>query len=112
MQPTSGSGNADITQGSSQEWKARDAAQAVVDRGRQAADAAQRGAESAYDTAKRTVHDQPALTMLGIFAFGVVLGAVLISGSRRASTYDRFMDHLHDYAPSQSQLRDLRRRFF
>lgn len=112
MQSTSGSGNADVSHGASQEWKARDAAHAVADRGRQAADAVQRTADNAYDTAKRTVQDQPALTMLGVFAFGVVLGAVIMSGSRRSSGYDRFLDTLHDYTPSQSQLRDWRRRFF
>jgi hypothetical protein len=107
MNPSSGSGNTDVTQ----EWKARDAAQAVVDRGREAADAVQRTADNAYDTAKRTVQDQPALTMLGVFAFGVVLGAVLMSGTRRSNS-DRLMDYLYDHAPSQSQLRDWRRRFF
>lgn len=103
-------GNTDVSQGT-QEWKSRDAAQAVMDRGRQAADTVQRTADEAYHTAKRTVQDQPALTMLGVFAFGVVLGAVLMSGTRRSS-YDRFMDQVHEYTPSQSQLRDWRKRFF
>lgn len=113
MQSNYGSGNADVSQGT-QEWKSRDAAQAVVDRGREAGENLQRTAENAYDTARRTVQDQPALAMLGVFAFGVVLGAVIMSGmsGTRRSSYDRLMDQLQDYAPSRSQLRGWRRRFF
>ena len=91
-----------------QEWKARDAAQAVTQKGREAMDAIQSRAEDATTAVSRTVHDQPVMSMLGAFAIGIVFGALLTGSSRSMFTQDSWLDRMSEYEPNG--LRRWRRR--
>jgi hypothetical protein len=93
-----------------QEWKARDAAQAVKERGREALDVVQHRAEDAGAMVSRTVQDQPVISLLGAFALGIAFGALISSSSSRNSGYfsDNLLDRVSEYEPSS--LRRWRRR--
>lgn len=95
-----------------QEWKARDAAQAVKDKGREALDVVQHRAEDAGAMVQRTVQDQPIISLLGAFALGIAFGALMSSSNSRNSGYfsdnHNLRDRMSEYEPSS--LRRWRRR--